>query len=62
MQFRYISKGKRLMKNQALMDEMERSMDDKVEKDKLMEGFLGYIICSTQVICSVTLLSGAVDF
>ncbi|KAF3320406.1 sucrose synthase [Carex littledalei] len=45
---RYISKGKRLMKNQQLMEELEKSMDDKVEKDKLMEGFLGYIICSTQ--------------
>ena len=37
------------MKNQQLMEELEKSMDDKVEKDKLMEGFLGYIICSTQV-------------
>ncbi|KAJ4802515.1 Sucrose synthase [Rhynchospora pubera] len=45
---RYVSKGKRLMKNKHLMDELEKSMDDKVEKDKLMEGFLGYIICSTQ--------------
>ncbi|XP_072995765.1 sucrose synthase 7-like [Typha latifolia] len=45
---RYVSKGKRLMKNQQLMEELEKSMDDKVEKDKLMEGFLGYIICCTQ--------------
>jgi Sucrose synthase len=62
MQFRYISKGKRLMKNQALMDELEKSMDDKVEKDKLMEGFLGYIICSTQVIRTITLLPSGSDF
>lgn len=50
------------MKNQALMDELERTMDDKVEKDKLMEGFLGYIIYSTQVICTLTLVLGASNF
>jgi sucrose synthase len=32
------------------MEELERSLDDKAEKEKLAEGFLGYIICSTQVI------------
>ena len=46
---RYVGKGKRLMKNKQLMEELEKSMDDKVEKQRLMEGFLGYIICSTQV-------------
>uniref|UniRef100_A0A0E0DBR9 Sucrose synthase n=1 Tax=Oryza meridionalis TaxID=40149 RepID=A0A0E0DBR9_9ORYZ len=45
---RYVSKGKRLLKNQQLMEELEKSLDDKVEKEKLVEGFLGYIICSTQ--------------
>ncbi|XP_037478877.1 sucrose synthase 7-like isoform X1 [Triticum dicoccoides] len=45
---RYVSKGRRLLKNQQLMEELERSLDDKVEKEKLVEGFLGYIICSTQ--------------
>ncbi|KAJ3672311.1 hypothetical protein LUZ60_007032 [Juncus effusus] len=45
---RYVSKGKRLMKNQQLMEELEKSMDDKIEKNKLMEGFLGYVIVSTQ--------------
>ncbi|KAM0945218.1 putative sucrose synthase [Dioscorea sansibarensis] len=44
----YVSKGKRLMKNKQLMDELEKSLDDKIEKERLMEGFLGYIICSTQ--------------
>jgi hypothetical protein len=48
--FRYVSKGRRLLKNQQLMEELEKSLDDKVEKEKLVEGFLGYIICSTQVI------------
>ncbi|CAA6655810.1 unnamed protein product [Spirodela intermedia] len=45
---RFVSKGKRLMKNQQLVEEMESALDDKAEKAKLMEGFLGYIICSTQ--------------
>nr|APT67192.1 Susy7 [Bambusa emeiensis] len=45
---RYVSKGRRLMKNQQLMDELDKSLDDKGEKEKLVEGFLGYIICSTQ--------------
>lgn len=46
---RYVGKGKRLMKNKQLMEDLEKSMDDKVEKQRLMEGYLGYIICSTQV-------------
>jgi hypothetical protein len=48
--FRYVSKGRRLLKNQQLIEELEKSLDDKVEKEKLGEGLLGYIICSTQVI------------
>ena len=48
--FRYVSKGRRLLKNQQLVEELEKSLDDKAEKEKLVEGFLGYIICSTQVI------------
>ncbi|KAK1322441.1 Sucrose synthase 7 [Acorus calamus] len=44
----YVGKGKRLMKNHQLMDELEKSMDDRIEKARVMEGFLGYIICSTQ--------------
>ncbi|KAJ0963883.1 hypothetical protein J5N97_029005 [Dioscorea zingiberensis] len=43
----YVSKGKRLMKNKQLMDELEKAMDDRIEKERLMEGFLGFIICST---------------
>jgi hypothetical protein len=58
--FRYVSKGKRLLKNQQLIEELEKSLDDKVEKEKLVEGFLGYIICSTQVIYSHPALNGHV--
>uniref|UniRef100_A0A453Q7W1 sucrose synthase n=1 Tax=Aegilops tauschii subsp. strangulata TaxID=200361 RepID=A0A453Q7W1_AEGTS len=46
---RYVSKGRRLMRNQQLMEELEASAgDDKPEKARLAEGFLGYVICSTQ--------------
>lgn len=41
--------GKRLTKNPQLMEELDKSIDDKVEKTKLTEGFLGYIISSTKV-------------
>ena len=37
------------MKNQQLMEEMESALDDKVEKAKILEGFLGYIVSSAQV-------------
>ncbi|KAI4969092.1 hypothetical protein ZWY2020_000006 [Hordeum vulgare] len=39
---------RRLLKNQQLVEELEKSLDDKAEMEKLVEGFLGYIICSTQ--------------
>ncbi|KAM3223200.1 hypothetical protein ACQJBY_056881 [Aegilops geniculata] len=46
---RYVSKGRRLMKNQQLMEELEASAgDDKPEKARLADGFLGYVVCSTQ--------------
>lgn len=46
---KYIEKGKRMMKLNHLMDEMERVIDDKVERNHVLEGVLGYILCSTQV-------------
>ncbi|XP_077220041.1 sucrose synthase 7-like isoform X2 [Tasmannia lanceolata] len=45
---RYVGKGKRLMKTVQLMEELEKAIDDKVERARVLEGFLGYIICSTQ--------------
>lgn len=45
------------MKNPQLMEELDKSIDDKVEKTKFMEGFLGYIICSTQVTINNSLCS-----
>lgn len=46
---RYIEKGRRIMKLDHLMDEMEEVIDDKVERNHVLEGVLGYILCSTQV-------------
>ncbi|KAF8398820.1 hypothetical protein HHK36_014680 [Tetracentron sinense] len=45
---RFVGSGKRMMKLNHLMDEMEKTIDDKIEKHKVLEGLLGYILCSTQ--------------
>lgn len=45
---RYIEKGRRIMKLDHLMDEMEEVIDDKVERNHVLEGVLGYILCCTQ--------------
>uniref|UniRef100_J3LIQ9 Sucrose synthase n=1 Tax=Oryza brachyantha TaxID=4533 RepID=J3LIQ9_ORYBR len=45
---RYVSQGRRLMKKHQLMEEFDKSIDDKVDKDQLLQGFLGYVISSTQ--------------
>lgn len=46
---KYIEQGKRMMKLHHLMQEMETVIEDKDEKAKLLEGLLGYILCTTQV-------------
>ncbi|KAL6228270.1 hypothetical protein ACLB2K_002223 [Fragaria x ananassa] len=45
---KFIEKGKRIMKLQHLMNEMESVIDDKVERNQVLAGVLGYILCSTQ--------------
>ncbi|KAL7135360.1 hypothetical protein ABFS83_11G089700 [Erythranthe nasuta] len=45
---KYTEKGKRLMKVHHLMKEMEQVIDDKSERTQLLEGLLGYILCTTQ--------------
>ncbi|KAH9780764.1 hypothetical protein WN944_014932 [Citrus x changshan-huyou] len=45
---RFVAKGKRLMKRHHLMDEVEKSIEDKIERGKVLEGLLGYILSSTQ--------------
>lgn len=45
---KYIEKGKRLMKLHHLMEEMEIVIDDKAERQQVLSGLLGYILCTTQ--------------
>ncbi|KAB2611950.1 sucrose synthase 5-like [Pyrus ussuriensis x Pyrus communis] len=45
---KYIEKGRRIMKLHHLMSEMETVIDDKAEMTQVLEGVLGYILCSTQ--------------
>ncbi|XP_042500308.1 sucrose synthase 7-like isoform X1 [Macadamia integrifolia] len=44
----FTSKGKRLMKVHHLRNEIDASIEDKLERAKVMEGLLGFILCSTQ--------------
>ncbi|KAF5730257.1 sucrose synthase 6 [Tripterygium wilfordii] len=43
-----VSEGKRLMKRQHIMEEVEKSIEDKAERKKVLEGLLGFILSSTQ--------------
>ncbi|KAK9278694.1 hypothetical protein L1049_028268 [Liquidambar formosana] len=45
---RFIRDGKRLMKIQHIMDEMEKTIEDELERIKVLEGLLGYILTSTK--------------
>nr|XP_043631355.1 sucrose synthase 7-like [Erigeron canadensis] len=45
---KYVDQGKRMMKLHHLMQEMETVIEDKDEKAQLLEGLLGYILCTTQ--------------
>ncbi|KAK9996706.1 hypothetical protein SO802_021392 [Lithocarpus litseifolius] len=44
----FVAMGKRLMKRQHTMEEVEKSIEDKHERSKMLEGLLGYILNSTQ--------------
>lgn len=37
------------MKRQQLMEEVEKVIEDKHERNKVLEGLLGYILSTTQV-------------
>lgn len=54
---KYIEQGKRLMKLHHLMAEMETVIVDKSERTQVLEGLLGYILCTTQVNFLVTHLT-----
>ncbi|KAI3464193.1 hypothetical protein Pfo_020856 [Paulownia fortunei] len=45
---RFTGMGRRLMKFQHLKDEIEQTIEDKVERSKVLEGSLGDILSSTQ--------------
>nr|GMC59745.1 sucrose synthase 7-like [Ipomoea batatas] len=44
---KYTEKGSRMMKLHHLMDEMEKVIDDQAERNQVLEGLLGYILCTT---------------
>ncbi|XP_075090869.1 sucrose synthase 7 isoform X4 [Nicotiana tabacum] len=44
---KYIEQGKRMMKLHNLMDELEKVIDDPAERNHVLEGLLGYILCTT---------------
>jgi sucrose synthase len=46
---KYLEKGRRVMKLHDLMEEVERTIDDKIERNHVLEGNLGFILSSTQV-------------
>ncbi|KAI3407953.1 uncharacterized protein J3R85_020623 [Psidium guajava] len=45
---RFVATGKRLMKRREVMEEVERSIEDNVERAQVLEGQLGFIFSSTQ--------------
>ncbi|KAG9442460.1 hypothetical protein H6P81_018314 [Aristolochia fimbriata] len=45
---RYAGSGRRILKTRDLMEELEKAIDDKGEREKVFEGLLGYIISSTK--------------
>nr|KYP61685.1 Sucrose synthase 2 [Cajanus cajan] len=45
---RFVASGKRLMKQQHVMEDVDRTVEDKVERKKLLDGMLGYIFSCTQ--------------
>ncbi|XP_015883968.1 sucrose synthase 7-like isoform X2 [Ziziphus jujuba] len=45
---RFVAEGKRLMKYQEIMEDMEKAIEDKAERNKVLEGLLGFILSSTK--------------
>ncbi|CDP01701.1 unnamed protein product [Coffea canephora] len=45
---KYVEKGRRLLKANQLMDELEQIIDDHTERSQVLEGLLGYILCTTK--------------
>ena len=53
---KYIEKGRRTMKLQQLLDEMENVIDDEAQRTRVLEGLLGDIWFSIQVCIPVLFL------
>lgn len=47
---RFVATGKRLLKSQHIMEELESIIEDKNDRSKVLEGMLGYILSSTKVL------------
>ncbi|XP_040999091.1 sucrose synthase 7-like isoform X1 [Juglans microcarpa x Juglans regia] len=45
---RFVATGKRLLKSQHIMEELENIIEDKHDRSKVLEGMLGYILSSTK--------------
>ncbi|KAK7276175.1 hypothetical protein RIF29_17310 [Crotalaria pallida] len=45
---KYLEKGRRIMKLHHLMEEMEQVIDDRNERNQVLEGLLGFVLSSTQ--------------
>ncbi|TKY44901.1 Sucrose synthase 6 [Spatholobus suberectus] len=45
---RFVASGKRLMKQHHVMEDVEKTVEDKVERKKLLDGMLGCIFSCTQ--------------
>ncbi|KAL2334329.1 hypothetical protein Fmac_015542 [Flemingia macrophylla] len=45
---RFVASGKRLMKQHHVMEDVDKTVEDKVERKKLLDGMLGYIFSCTQ--------------
>ncbi|KAL6955672.1 Sucrose synthase 6 [Sarracenia purpurea var. burkii] len=47
---RFVGTGRRLLKPKQIMEEMEKAIEDKLERAKVLEGLIGLTINSTQEI------------
>ncbi|XP_040996923.1 sucrose synthase 7-like isoform X2 [Juglans microcarpa x Juglans regia] len=45
---RFVATGKRVMKSQNLLEELNKLIEDKGDSREVLKGLLGYILCSTQ--------------
>ncbi|XP_014517542.1 sucrose synthase 6 [Vigna radiata var. radiata] len=45
---KYIEKGRRIIKLHELMEEMEQVIDDNMQRNRVLEGNLGFLLSSTQ--------------